>query len=125
MPELTITPPASPPPYDFLANADRIHQIAGYNFPAIFDHYFSNQWVFKGPGYFLMGGHDPDRPDAWLVWWAELNPTRNRVTLLRLFLRMVPYHKPWIGWARPLKGRVDIKYYSTERLLKFTQKTSA
>ena len=120
MPTQLNTPPAE---FDFLEEAERQHTIAGYDFARVFDYYFTTGWMNKGPGHFLMGGHDPEREDAWLVWWAQMNPPREPRMMLRTMLRCVPYHKPWICWSRPLKGRVDKKYYSTDRLLSFTQTT--
>lgn len=126
MPIPQITAPARPQEHDFLLSAQKAHELALYDFPVIFDHYWAAQYVFKTPAFFLMGGHDPDRGDAWLVWWAELHPSiadqPNRVRMLKTLLRCVPYHKPFIGWARTLKGRRTVKYYSTERLVRFTQK---
>ena len=124
MPTLLTTPPADlPVDYDLLVNAERVHAVAGYDFPSIFDYYFKHQWVFKGPGYLLMGGHDPADQDAWLVWWAEAQSKKETWNAIRLFLRMMPYRKPRIAWARPLKGRTAVKYYSTERLLRLTKLT--
>jgi hypothetical protein len=130
MPTLLTTPPADlPVDYDLLVNAERVHAVAGYDFPSIFDYYFKHQWVFKGPGYLLMGGHDPQDPDAWLVWWAEAvstHPKYHKIDTLaavRLFLRLMPYRKPRVAWARPLNGRTAVKYYSTERLLRLTKLT--
>lgn len=121
MPTLLNTPPAEEPPYDLIASAERQHAVAGYDFATIFDYHFRHQWVFKGPGYLLMGGHDPKDPDAWLVWWAEAMTKRETLNAIRLFLRLMPYPKPRVGWARPLKGRPEVKYYSTVRLLRLTR----
>lgn len=126
MPTPLITPPAE---FDFLESAERVHRVANYDFSTILDHYFTKQYVFKTPTYFMLAGEDPQRQDAWLVWWCELHPDiarhlRTR-TVMRTLLHCVPYHRPWIGWARPLKGRVDVKYYSTERLLRFMQNRAA
>ena len=124
MPTLLTTPPADlPVDYDLLISAEKQHAIAGYDFPTIFDYYFKHQWVFKGPGYLLMGGHDPQDPDAWLVWWAEAQSKKETLNAIRLFLRLMPYRKPRVAWARPLKGRPEVKYYSTERLLRLTKLT--
>lgn len=111
--------------HDFLASAEKLHAQSGFDFATAFDHFFSHGWMFKGPGYFLLGGHDPHREDAWLVWWAELHPKQDRVKMLKLLLRFIPYHKPYIGWARALKGRIDVKYYSTSRLFRFIQPSIA
>ena len=113
--------------FDFLVSAERAHTGAGYDFPEIFDDFFRNHYVVKTPEFMLMAGEDPDRPDAWYVWWAELHPLiigrwRHRVLahMMRRFLSCVPYHKPYVGWARMLKGSSQIKYYSTSRLASFT-----
>lgn len=122
MPEPTITSRAdAPPEYDFLESAERVHTVAGFDFQVVFDYYFRHQWVFKGPGYLLLGGHDPKDPDAWLVWWAEARSKKETWQAVRLFLRLMPYKKARIGWARPLKGRPEVKYYSTDRLLRLTK----
>lgn len=117
------TPPAELPPiYDFVGAAERAHQLALLDFPTAFDHFFATGWVFKAPHYLLIGGHDPVREDAWLVWWAEMHPApKDPRTMLRVLLRLVPYHKPYIAWARALKGRPRQKYYSTARLLAITK----
>lgn len=122
---MLIPPNTAPVEYDFIANAEREHTLAGYDFGVCFDSFFRYGWVNKGPGHFLMGGHDPKRQDAWLVWWAELHPKREVRTMMRVMMKCVPYYKPWIGWARPHKGRFDVKYYSTDRLYRFTHKPAA
>ena len=111
--------------YDFIKSAEEAHSLALYDFPTTLDNYWANQYVFKTPTYFMMAGHDPSREDAWLVWWLEIHPNaRATITsrqLMRVLLRCVPFHKPYIGWARPYKGRVNVTYYSTRRLVSFTQ----
>lgn len=124
MPEPTITAPAEA--YDFLASAQKAHEGSGYDFPTAFDNFWNRFYVFKTPQFMLMGAPDLEREDAWLIWWAELHPSlagaRDSMKMVELFYRCMPYPKPYIGWARTLKGRRTVKYYSTERLGKFTQK---
>lgn len=116
------TSPAEP--YDFLLHAEEVHTVAGYHFPTILDHYFTHGYVIKAPTYFMLAGRDPQRADAWLVWWAEMHPVTKTGYMLRQLLRHMPHPLPFIGWARPLKGRIDVRYFSTERLLRFTQDTA-
>jgi hypothetical protein len=122
MPIPLITAPAE---FDFIQSAEQAHTAACYDFPTVLDHYWTHQYIFKTPTYFMMAGHDPKRPDAWLIWWLEIHPdARKRVTsrqLMRTLLHCVPFHKPWIGWSRPHKGRPKVNYYSTKRLVGFTQ----
>jgi hypothetical protein len=105
---------------DLVASAAAAHQEFGINFPSYFDNYFQCHYVFKGPDFFLMGREDPSRRDAWYVWWAECYPKRRPAEMLALFLRMMPHYRSEVGWWRPLKnGEGEVKYYSTDRLLRF------
>lgn len=121
-------PITTPVDFDFVLSAETAHTGAGLDFPEIFDNFFQKHYVVKTPEFFLMAGEDPNRSDAWFVWWAELHPflaksrqAKARMHMLRRFLSCVPYHKPYIGWARMLKGRSEVKYYSTSRLVSFTK----
>lgn len=120
------TIPAEEEPYDFLESARRVHEVACYDFPTVFSHHFDRGYVIKTPIMFMMAKEDPNRPDAWYVWWLEIHPDLQRHTpphkLLAIALRHMPYHRPFVGWARELKGRSTVKYYSTDRLLAFTRR---
>lgn len=88
--------------------------------------FWSNGWVLKTPLYFFIGGHDLERRDAWIVWWAEVHPCLRPMSaksMLRLFLPLldVAYHKPYISFARPLKGRNHLQYFLTDRLLRLSK----
>lgn len=120
---LIILPAEQAERYDFLKSAADAHSLAMMDFPSVFDFYFRTGWVFKGPHFFLMGGHHPERDDAWLVWWAEMHPKpKDPRVMLRILLSCVPYHKPYIAWARTLKGRPDLILYSTARLVSLTKR---
>lgn len=116
MPTLLTTPSVS-----LLESCEAAHRAHGYDFPRVFDDFFTNHYVFKGPDYLLLGRADPDDPDAWLVWWAECRPARSRAEMLRLFLRHMPHYRERVGWWRPLKNTCGFKYYSTRRLLRFIE----
>lgn len=110
-------------PHDFLASFQRACSAHGYDFAAAFDWYFAHGYVFKGPDYLLLGGPSTERPDAWFVFWAECSPPRPGFAAMRQFVQLVPYRRPYVGWARFLKGRKTVKYYSTDRLMSFNSGT--
>jgi len=114
----------SPAEYDFIESAERAHRDAGLLFSTAFDHYFCHGWIQKTPLGFIMAGHHPDRPDAWLVWWAEMHPNirGDHRIMLRQFLRLMPYRKPYVAFARTLKGNRTVRFYSTARLFALTRK---
>ena len=106
--------------YDFLESAARAHHDKGYNFPVIFDDHFNGGYVFKTPKFFMLAGEDRRRTDAWFVWWAEVHPSiRNTFEHISLLLACVPEYRPYIAFARVGKGRPEVKYYSTDRLMRF------
>ena len=41
--------------------------------------------------------------------------------MIRILLDCAPEDRPFVGWARILKGRVAVKYYSTKRLRRLIQ----
>jgi len=106
---------------DLLGECEAAHRAAGYNFAQVFDDFFTNHYVFKGPDYLLMGRADPNDHDAWLVWWASSSTPRSGPEMLRLFLHHMPHYRERVGWWRPLKNRQPFKYYSTRRLLRFIE----
>ena len=114
------------PPFDFLESFRVAHEKMGWDHAVHFDHWFTNGYLFKGPTYLMMGGDDPTgRTDAWFVWWAEAHPiTRSdqhmELTLIRHFLRLMPYPRPYVCFGRGLRGRHSLRYYSTERLMRLT-----
>lgn len=106
--------------YDFLASAEKAHQEHGYDWPFILDDHFNAGYVFKTPRFFMLASEDRRRADAWFVWWAETHPSiRFTTTFVSLFLACAPEYRPFVGFARQRKGRVEVKYYSTDRLMKF------
>lgn len=117
MPTLLTTP--SLEPYDFLRSAERTHRANNLDFPALFDWFYREHYVLKGPEFFIMFYAERDR-DAWYVWWAEAMPRRTHAEMLALFLRHMPHYRAEVGWWRPLKnGKQVPTYYSTARLLRF------
>lgn len=114
-----ITPPTAPR-HDFILTATRAHESQGLSFDENFDWLFTNGYIFKGPDYFLMGYEDA-RNDAWVIWWAETHPNRKPLEMMALFLKLIPYYRSQVGWARLLKNK-PFKFYSTERLLQFIRR---
>lgn len=116
-------PPVSSSPIDFLARCEEAHASVQLPFAYYLDHFFSHGYVFKGPDYFVMFQIDPDRPDAWFVWWADVAPgtfcIRKRAAI-HFFLGLMPHYLPYVSWARSLKGRTGVRYFSTERLRSLT-----
>lgn len=107
--------------YDFLASAEKAHQEHGYDWPFILDDHFNAGYVFKTPRFFMLASADRARPDAWFVWWAEMHPSLRTQgpEFVSLLLACAPEYRPFIGFARQAKGRPVIKYYSTDRLMRF------
>lgn len=115
-PAPVLTGPEGHAYVDFLARAIAAHEKIGVPFAPVFDEYFSWHYVFKGPDYFMMARYDPAFPDAWLVYWADCHPKPAGLEALRRFLDLAPFDRPGIMWARRLRGREELKYYSTARL---------
>lgn len=112
--------PDGTPFTDFLARAIAAHRAMGLTFSEIFDEYFCYHYFIKGPNYFLLARTDPNHPDAWLVYWADMYPVLPRLQAIRFFLDLAPYDRKFVAWARLLKGRTELKYYSTARLRRLT-----
>lgn len=66
-------------------------------------------------------GYEDARNDAWVIWWAETHPNRKPLEMMALFLKLIPYYRSQVGWARLLKNK-PFKFYSTERLLQFIRR---
>lgn len=121
--------PTQPPPfptYDFLRSyLDK--QIASgateEDAAKLFDHYFSHGYVFKSPHYLMFGGECPENPseDCWYVAWVEYHPDYQpgvgHLSVLRHFLALMPYSRPFIKWERGLRGK-GAKLFRTDRLRK-------
>ena len=71
-------------------------------------HYF-----LKGPNYLLMGWADLEQK-AWIVFYSR---TQNDYRVWQVIDQM-PYFLPSIAFVRGLRGKKDLKYYSTKRLTK-------
>lgn len=107
--------------YDFVATFLRSAESLGLDGPREFDAYFSSGYVIKTPELMILFTPAPDcASGAWYVHWAEAHPDlpRTRLGLIREFLRHMPYYLPEVLFARSLKNRPYLKFYSTDRLLK-------
>jgi hypothetical protein len=60
----------------------------------------------------ISGQWHPDNPDAWYIRFACGLGSISR------FIPMLPYHLPYTGWARALKGK-PLTYYKTDNLKRF------
>lgn len=121
--------PSPAEPYDFLASFLKAHETVvsdpDESAPKAFDYWFDRGYVFKSPDYLMIGGDDPDEPnqDTWFVYWAELHPRLRTSTkkefglAVSTFLRLMPYHRPYVKWYRGFSGNPNPKTYSTDRLL--------
>jgi hypothetical protein len=105
-------------PYDFMKSAEVAFTSEGFDWPLVFDRLWNHGYVFKGPGYLVAGIEDPERLDAWLIWWAEMHPTGDPAVLMATVFKLMPYTKPFFGFVRRMKGETDVKYYSTERFMR-------
>ncbi len=112
-------------PYDYLASFSRACKDTPYDFAQSFDWHFTHGYVFKGPNYLMLASADPNRPDAWLVFWAEVRPAKRTREHIAMLLSHMPHFRPYVGWARYFKGRPHVKYYSTSRLLALTKSPDA
>ena len=110
-------------PHDFLTSFERACTKAGLNHAIIFDYYFEREYVFKGPDYLLLGGPMPGNDEAWHVFWAETTrPGRAKLDQIAHFLTLMPYPRKYVAWSRMARGRMETRYFLTERLLRLTAK---
>jgi hypothetical protein len=116
----TTTP--SPKFYDFLDSFRIACEKLGLNHAIIFDYYFEQQYVFKGPDYLMLAGEEPGNDEAWHVFWAEVDPAKREPTMqsVRRFLRLMPYKRKWVCWHRLKNGSHTKRYYLTDRVLRLT-----
>lgn len=113
------------PSVDFLLELQKACDKGGFPFAQTFDTYFTRGYVFKGPDFLMLGERDPDRDDAWLVFWAHSVPQGRTIHNIGRFLRMMPYHLPYVGFARGLRDEsMKVRYYLTDRLLRLTEVTT-
>lgn len=111
----------TPRVYDLWENCRAAHVAAGLDFEQEFNRIFTFGYVFKGPDYLMMGLDDPNRPDAWLCWWADSMPgIRTQHESVRMFLSFMPHYRPFVSWDRRLKNKRGLRYYSTDRLMSLT-----
>lgn len=113
--------PSADAPYDFLKSFEEACTKAGLNYSILFDYYFSNEYVFKGPDYLLLGGPMPGNDQAWHVFWAETS--RGKCADLKTiahFLDLMPYERPYVAWSRMTRGSMHTRYYLTARLRRLT-----
>ena len=118
-------------PHDFLESFLKAHETEDPENPraiaqGMFDGFFARGYVFKGPDFMLLGGDVPGITDetCWYVGWAEVSPGLPRSFLfekIRMFLSLMPEYRPYIKWARGLRGRDTIQTFSTDRLLRLTR----
>lgn len=96
-----------------LDRARFIFRNNGENFDYILRVHITREdgYVFKGKNYLVLGWEDKERK-AWVIYFAM---TLNGMKLTELF-SMLPHELPEIGFARGLRGKKDLKFYSTERL---------
>ncbi len=92
----------------------------------LFDYWFSNGFMFKGPDYLLLFGDHPSfsKPEAWYVCWAETVPCANKPSPLRSiarFVSLMPHYRPYVIWERGGRGRSE-RRFSTDRLLALIKK---
>lgn len=110
-------------PHDFFQSFVDHHLKSKLDPSPVIEHWLSTGYMFSGPQALLIGGNDPDNPQdtaTWFVYWAEVHPDlrRDRLAALRYFMDWIPYHRPNIKFARGVRGHLDGKLYSTDRLLK-------
>lgn len=67
-------------------------------------HHFMDGFVFSGEDYLLMGERIND---GWFVHIAVGEGC------LEKFISLMPYHLPWIGWAKEHRGG-EVRWYRTE-----------
>lgn len=82
-------------------------KMPGYNFQKDLALYIRTGYVFSGPDYFLLGRRVGD---GWFIHCAVGEGA------MRKFWDLMPYHLPRIGWARPLRGRHEVVWHSTDEI---------
>lgn len=72
-------------------------------------------YVFSSPDHLLIGCRIED---AWFIHAAIGRGA------LRKFFDLMPYYLPYVGWARPQRGRKTVVWHSTDRLKKLLCKSN-
>ena len=88
---------------------EKAQEIRGVALRAELDECMSKGYVFVGPGYLLAGFR------VGAGWFIRLAVGRGA---LEKFVELMPYRLEFIGWARELKGRSEVKWYPTELVLR-------
>lgn len=71
--------------------------------------YFRSGYVFSGPEYIFIGRRVGD---GWFIRAAIGSGC------FKIWTSIMPYHLPYIGWARCAKGRYNVKWHKTEKILR-------
>lgn len=106
---------------DLWARAEHVHSEHGLDWSLYLDAYLCGKdgLLVRAPRYLLLA-HDDPRNDAWVVWWLDCLDRRSGAELLRLMLKHMPHYRSKVCWSRGLKSG-QVRFYSTERLLRFTK----
>lgn len=72
-------------------------------------HYMRVGYVVCTPETFLMGRR------VACGWWIYVAIGTGT---LKTFFDHMPYYLPWVGWARPLKGRPSVSWHHTNKVLR-------
>lgn len=94
--------------------AFRQHLEAGYNLDEWLAYLLADPdgYIVKFPGRLVMAR------DCGTFWFVHYAADASGGNALVLFLEMMPHYREQIAWARPLRGRPELAYYSTDRLIK-------
>lgn len=72
-------------------------------------------YAFVTPQYVLLAAEVPSTTTTVGCWHVEFAIGE---TCLRNFIRHMPYYLPYISWARPGRKRSEVKFYSTDKLIR-------
>lgn len=109
-----------------IEQAEQFYAKTGASFYNDIAHHMKHGYIHITPEYVLWGHavcreaglpekqQDVKDPDAWYIRFAC------GINWMHHFFRLIPYHLPYIGWARWEKKR-PVQYFETETLTRKIQ----
>lgn len=122
MSSLSTIPLPDESSFNFLTYAQRAFAEYGYDFNAWFDACFEFGVVIKDKDKFVLA---IPQEGAWHIVWLGTRPGVHvsPMKLVAMVIRHAPYPLPKVSWARALKGRTQLTYFSWDRLMRLGRYT--